>query len=192
MDKACSEVEVVSLLRPPISHMIVPAKGINPNENRVMSHPIMFVIGTAISTPVDTPNARPHSLMPFNKGSSFGLNHSIIIALVAGMVIATPIPNMSLIITSKGKESTNGVSKCADINNPASVIALLEPILAINNPPGNRDIVTIIIVADTKRLTELLPILYSPIIVVNNGVGDMKFKPIPTCRSISIDWIIQR
>ena len=108
------------------------------------------------------------------------------------MVIATPIPNMSLIITSKGKESTNGVSKCADINNPARVIALLEPILAINNPPGNRDIVTIIIVADTKRLTELLPIPYSPIIVVNNGVGDMKFKPIPTCRSISIDWIIQR
>ena len=108
------------------------------------------------------------------------------------MAIATPIPNISLIPTKKRKESINGVNNCADIKNPARVIALLDPIFAITRPPGNRDAVIIIIVADTKRLTKLLLISYSAIIVINNGVGDMKFKPIPTCRSISIDWIIQR
>ena len=101
----------LSSLRPPISHMSVPIRGIMPRENKVISHPIMVVRGTAIRTPAETPSARPASLMPFSKGSSLGLNHSIIIALVVGIDIATPIPNTSLKITKNTKESVSGVNK---------------------------------------------------------------------------------
>jgi hypothetical protein len=138
--------------------MNAPIKGITPKENKVICHPIMFVKGTAIKTPAETPSARPASLMPFRRGSSFGLNHSIVIALVAGIDIATPMPNASLSITNTTKESKNSVNKCADIKNPAIVIALFGPIFPISAPPGMRATVITIIVAETNKLTELLPI----------------------------------
>jgi hypothetical protein len=82
----------------------------------------------------------------------------MVIALVVGIDIATPMPNTSLSITNNVKESVNGVNKCADIRNPAIVIALFDPIFAINTPPGKRATVITIIVAETNKLTELLPI----------------------------------
>jgi hypothetical protein len=96
--------------------------------------------------------------MPFRRGSSFGLNHSMVIALVAGIHVATPMPNRSLSTTNNVKESIKGVNKCADKRNPAIVIALLDPIFVINTPPGKRATVIIISVAETSKLTELLPI----------------------------------
>jgi hypothetical protein len=116
----------------------------------------------------------------------------MVIALVAGIDIATPMPNTSLNITNNVKESVNGVNKCADIRNPAIAIAFLDPIFEINTPPGKRVTVITIIVAATSKLTELLPISYSLIITVNSGVGDIKLRPIPIWRSMSIAWIIQR
>jgi hypothetical protein len=56
------------------------------------------------------------------------------------------------------KESVNGVNKCADIRNPAIVIALFDPIFAINAPPGKRATVVTITVPEISKLTELLPI----------------------------------
>ena len=71
--------------------------------------------------------------------NSLGLNHSIVIALVVGIEIAAPIPN---IIRSKiimGKEFTKGSNRPADIKLPLKIIAFLEPIFEIKKPPGKRN-----------------------------------------------------
>ena len=181
-----SKVVELTLLRPPIIQTKVPIKGNAPKDNKVISQPMRFVTGTATNTPTATPSERPDSVIPFNSGNSLGLNHSIRIALVAGIVIATPIPNTSLIMTNSMKESVSGVNKWADIRTPATVIDRLEPIFAINSPPGKRATVITIIVAETSKLTALRLISNSSIMTGKSGVGDMKFRPIPTCKSISI------
>ena len=80
------------------------------------------------------------------------------IALVAGIAIAIPIPRTSLKVITHMNESTSGVNRGADMRTPAIAIARLDPILAINKPPAKRLMVMTIIVEETSKLTELLPI----------------------------------